>query len=114
MNQVGNCGHTPDFASPELLTCVRLADECEDLGELDGEMRDMVAADAWSVGATIYYAATGQFVVPDVSACHLVGSSVTDGEHLRSTFLIQRHQHWKVTALPLSTYACYAGDPRFV
>ena len=113
VNQVGNSGHTPDFASPELLTCMKLADECEDWSELDGEMRDMVAADAWSVVATIYIAATGQFVVPDGPACDLVGSGTEDGENVRSDFLIQRHQQWKVIAVPLSMYACYACDPCF-
>lgn len=34
-------------------------------------MHDTVAADAWSVGATTYFAATGQFVVPDEPAYDL-------------------------------------------
>ena len=82
---------------------MKLADECEDWRELDGDMRDMVAADAWSVGATIYFAATGQLMVPDGPACDLVGGT-EDGENVRSDFLIQRHQQWKVIAAPLSMH----------
>lgn len=50
---------TEDFSSPELLTGMKLYEDCEYLNELDGAVRDVVAADAWSVGAIIFNAATG-------------------------------------------------------
>lgn len=50
---------TEDFSSPELLTGIKLYEECESLEELDGHTRDVVAADAWSVGAILFNAATG-------------------------------------------------------
>lgn len=50
---------TEDFSSPELLTGIKLYEDCEYLDELDGEVRDVVAADAWSIGAIIFNAATG-------------------------------------------------------
>ena len=37
---------TEDFSSPELLTGMKLYEDCEYLDELDGEVRDVVAADA--------------------------------------------------------------------
>ena len=50
------------------------ADDDED-DPLDGEMRDVVAKDAWSVGAIIYYTATGEYLVPDGPKCQMVGSA---------------------------------------
>lgn len=50
---------TEDFSSPELLTGIKLYEDCKYLEDLDGEVRDVVAADVWSVGAIIFNAATG-------------------------------------------------------
>lgn len=50
---------TEDFSSPELLTGMKLYEDCEYLDDLGGEVRDVMAADAWSIGAIIFNAATG-------------------------------------------------------
>ena len=58
INEIGLSG-TPDFSPLEQLVANQLWEECEDAHELDGNMMDVAAADVWSVGATLYYAATG-------------------------------------------------------
>ncbi|KAL3153533.1 hypothetical protein ABBQ38_011864 [Trebouxia sp. C0009 RCD-2024] len=63
---------TEDFSSPELLTGIQLYEECEALEELDGHTRDVVAADAWSVGAILFNAATGMTTAQ--SYIHAVGN----------------------------------------
>ena len=50
---------TEDFASPELLTGIKLYEDCESMEELEGHTRDVVAADAWSIGGILFNAATG-------------------------------------------------------
>ena len=90
---------TEDFTSPELLTGMQLYEDCEDDEVLEGEMRDVVAADAWSVGAIIYNAATGDYLVPDGPECVEVGGDSDDSDeddNLRPAFLMERHEKWKV------------------
>lgn len=87
---------TEDFTSPELLIGMKLYEDCEYLDDLDGEVRDVVAADAWSIGAIIFHAATG---------------SITHAENLRAAYIMRRHEQWKVATLPcpVNTLACCTG-----
>ena len=91
---VTDIGHrgTPEFSSPELLTGMLLYDKRKDDRNLQGEMRDVAAADVWSVGAIIYNAATGDLLVPK--------SSEEDSAYTyeaRSTAMVEGHEIWKVS-----------------
>lgn len=131
MDEIGICG-TPDFSSPELLTAVQLFADCDDLADLDEEVRNVVAADAWSVGAMIYNAATGECLVPE-EPDHLVpeepdcsrasSTSTDDVAALRAAHLMQCHRQWQVgppcppkrprpciSAPPVALYRCDAAS----
>lgn len=45
-------------------------EDCDSLEDLDGETRDVVAADAWSVGAILFNAATGIHHLTELHQCY--------------------------------------------
>ena len=52
-------GNTPNFIAPELIIASLLLDDCEDLDEMDGNMCNVAAADAWAAGAIILLCCDG-------------------------------------------------------
>lgn len=88
---------TEDFSSPELLTGIQLYEECEALEELDGHTRDVVAADAWSVGAILFNAATGMTTAQ--SYIHAVGNRLI--VHLLGGLRNRRYRERHILTMPL-------------
>lgn len=88
-------GFSTDFVAPEMVTASQLFDECAELEDLEGHMRNVIAADAWAVGATLYHAATGCTLVesdPDDTSITL-----EDFTAARQLYLQEVHVGWEVS-----------------
>lgn len=85
-----------NFVAPEMVTAKQMCEDCQCLDELEGHTRNVVAADAWAVGALIFYVATGSVLVledPEDT------NEEEDYEEARLPYLQQVHAGWKVSAL---------------
>lgn len=80
-----------DYVAPEMVTANQLYWACDDT--LDSQLRNVVAADAWAVGAIIFYAATGSELVQHESEDT---GEVEDYKSARVAYLLQVHAGWKV------------------
>ena len=95
ISEVGE-GFSIDFVAPEMVTANKQYWEY-DLEELEGQVRNVVAADAWAVGAILYYAATGSEIVLEDP---LASSAGQEYKAARRAYLLQVHAGWKVKRKP--------------
>ena len=85
-----------DFVAPEMVTVSQLFDECENLEDLDGHTRNVVAADAWAVGATVYHAGTGSVLVAEHDQDD-TSSTLEAFAAARLSYLQKVHAGWGVS-----------------
>lgn len=93
INETGAAG-TPDYLAPEMVTATQLFLGCEDLDDLDGHTRNLIAADAWAAGAIIFFAATGGRLVQ--GGPQPGGGSADEYLAARLAYLQQVHVEWQV------------------
>lgn len=86
-----------DYIAPEMVTAQKLVGDCDSLAEVEDHTCHVVAADAWALGALVFYAATGSAVVqPDPDDT----SAMEDFLSARLSYVQQVHAGWKVRHRP--------------
>lgn len=87
-------GGTPDYLAPEMVIAAQLFQATEDLDDLNGNTRNVIAADAWAAGAVIFFAATGDTLAEEDPEIY---KGTDDNYHtVRLAHLQKVHMQWKV------------------